>query len=240
MSEPKGLGISLGAVPPHPKSRDPIESDGNRHDVYFIPSTQPPQNATTSPTLTEFGESSPFSSPSPSATGGYPSPSGPIFGHSRANRAPSAPYIAPVPCGVKSRSYDGRMVGTYRSPPQVRLVPHRPAITLSHHDPSGLNTAPLSLRSPSVPGMRGGVGEGLSAREKRRRSHINSEKKRRESIKSGLVALSQIVPACQHPNDSKASILSKTREYILALESAISDLEGQKQGAMGEKIREVA
>jgi len=76
-------------------------------------------------------------------------------------------------------------------------------------------------------------------REKRRRSHINSEKKRRESIKSGLDALSQIVPACQHPHDSKVSILSKTREYILALESAISDLEGQQQGATGEKMREV-
>ncbi|KAF8242229.1 hypothetical protein K440DRAFT_524949, partial [Wilcoxina mikolae CBS 423.85] len=59
--------------------------------------------------------------------------------------------------------------------------------------------------------------EKLSKHEKRRRNHLNSEKKRRENIKGGMDALFQLVPACRDQQESKANILKKTKEYILEL-----------------------
>ncbi|KAI5857203.1 hypothetical protein BZA05DRAFT_433819 [Tricharina praecox] len=69
--------------------------------------------------------------------------------------------------------------------------------------------------------------EKLSKHEKRRRNHLNSEKKRRENIKSGMDALFQLVPACRDQQESKANILRKTRDYILELQGAVGAVEAE-------------
>lgn len=63
--------------------------------------------------------------------------------------------------------------------------------------------------------------EKISKHEKRRRNHLNSEKKRRENIKSGMDALFELVPACKDQQESKANILKKTKEFILDLQSML-------------------
>jgi hypothetical protein len=78
----------------------------------------------------------------------------------------------------------------------------------------------------------------LSKHEKRRRNHLNSEKKRRENIKSGMDALFTLVPACRDQAESKANILKKTKEYILELQKALYVGEAECR-RLGEENREL-
>ncbi|KAI5813440.1 Myc-type, basic helix-loop-helix domain-containing protein [Pyronema omphalodes] len=65
----------------------------------------------------------------------------------------------------------------------------------------------------------------ISKSEKRRRNHLNSEKKRRENIKSGMDALFHLVPACRDQQESKANILKKTKDYIVHLQNQCDSYE---------------
>ncbi|KAL7271573.1 hypothetical protein RUND412_005655 [Rhizina undulata] len=63
--------------------------------------------------------------------------------------------------------------------------------------------------------------EKISKTERRRRNHLNSEKKRREGIKSGMKALFDLVPTCKDAQESKANILKKAKYYILELHDSL-------------------
>jgi hypothetical protein len=90
--------------------------------------------------------------------------------------------------------------------------------TFGSHSIAGIDVAPLS-------GYPHGHDEKLSKNEKRRRNHLNSEKKRRENIKSGMDALFQLVPACRDQQESKANVLKKAKDYILTMQTHMSELE---------------
>ncbi|RPA73550.1 hypothetical protein BJ508DRAFT_186175, partial [Ascobolus immersus RN42] len=64
----------------------------------------------------------------------------------------------------------------------------------------------------------------LSKHEKRRRNHLNSEKRRRENIKGGMDSLVDLVPSCRNIQESKANILRKTKDYIMQLLASNRDL----------------
>jgi len=95
---------------------------------------------------------------------------------------------------------------------------------------AGIEMAPLS-------GYPHGHDEKLSKHEKRRRNHLNSEKKRRENIKSGMDALFQLVPACRDQQESKANILKKAKDYILAMQTHMSELESDCRRVTDENKR---
>lgn len=76
--------------------------------------------------------------------------------------------------------------------------------------------------------------ERLSKHEKRRRNHLNSEKKRRESIKGGMDALFEIVPDCRDIHMSKASILKKTKKHILDMHIALQEAQAELKRASHE------
>ena len=61
----------------------------------------------------------------------------------------------------------------------------------------------------------------LDKHEKRRRNHLESEKRRRENIKSGMDGLLALVPKCQDKGLSKAVILNETRDYVMELQNAL-------------------
>ncbi|TGZ80367.1 hypothetical protein EX30DRAFT_364590 [Ascodesmis nigricans] len=69
----------------------------------------------------------------------------------------------------------------------------------------------------------------VDRQEKRRKNHLNSEKKRRENIKCGMDALFDLVPACRDKGESKAQVLSKTKEYINQLKQEIDCLREENQ-----------
>jgi hypothetical protein len=93
--------------------------------------------------------------------------------------------------------------------------------------PSAFPPLPGIYHRPHHYGQQQHSEEKLSKHEKRRRNHLNSEKKRRENIKGGMDALFQLVPACRDQQESKANILKKTKEYILELQSTIFSIENE-------------
>lgn len=70
---------------------------------------------------------------------------------------------------------------------------------------------------------------GIDKHEKRRRNHLESEKRRRENIKSGMDGLLALVPKCQDKGLSKAVILNETRDYLVGLQNAVQRMERELQ-----------
>ena len=68
---------------------------------------------------------------------------------------------------------------------------------------------------------------------------MNSEKKRRESIKGGMDALLELVPGCRDVRLSKANVLKEAREYILELRGGWRELqvEIERQRRENEELR---
>jgi hypothetical protein len=58
----------------------------------------------------------------------------------------------------------------------------------------------------------------------RRQAHIVSEQKRRQTINEGFDELRFLVPTCHNLNDSKATILKKTVNYLKSLQQKIEEL----------------
>ncbi|PWW78897.1 hypothetical protein C7212DRAFT_341514 [Tuber magnatum] len=79
----------------------------------------------------------------------------------------------------------------------------------------------------------------LAKHEKRRISHLNSEKKRRESIKGGMDALLELVPGCRDVRLSKANVLKEARDYIMELRGGWRELqiEIERQRRDNEELR---
>lgn len=69
----------------------------------------------------------------------------------------------------------------------------------------------------------------LDKHEKRRRNHLESEKRRRENIKSGMDGLLSLVPKCQDKGLSKAVILNETRDYLMLLQDELRKSERELQ-----------
>lgn len=76
----------------------------------------------------------------------------------------------------------------------------------------------------------------LDKNERRRRNHLNSEKRRRENIKGGMDALVEIVPTCRNLTESKANILKKTKEYIIYLMNAFADAQMEIKRLRAENV----
>ena len=106
-----------------------------------------------------------------------------------------------------------------------------------HHHHLLLRGRSPSLRTSSSPHDRSK--DKLAKHEKRRISHLNSEKKRRESIKGGMDALLELVPGCRDVRLSKANVLKEAREYILELRGGWRELqvEIERQRRENEELR---
>ncbi|KAF8418560.1 hypothetical protein EV426DRAFT_315786 [Tirmania nivea] len=119
-----------------------------------------------------------------------------------------------------SRMYENRnncYPGRSHSPQPSQIMQY----SSSMHSSSlklGIPSSRLShSMDPDTPMMPEHHEEKITKQEKRRRAHLNSEKRRRENIKGGLDALVELVPYCKNIQESKANILKKTREYIFHL-----------------------
>ena len=123
------------------------------------------------------------------------------------------------------RVFDGR-INQYQS------KGHSPALSNRHpHNDSNPTTSLqvgmptnrlLHSMDPDTP-MMPEHEERITKQEKRRRNHLNSEKRRRENIKGGMDALVDLVPSCRNIQESKANILKKTREYIFQILNGYKD-----------------
>ncbi|KAF8458834.1 hypothetical protein BGX38DRAFT_289928 [Terfezia claveryi] len=119
-----------------------------------------------------------------------------------------------------SRMYenrDNRYPGRSHSPQSSQRMQHHSSIHSSSLQ-VGISSSRFShSMDPDTPMMPEHHEEKITKQEKRRRAHLNSEKRRRENIKGGLDALVELVPYCKNIQESKANILKKTREYIFHL-----------------------
>ncbi|KAG0000336.1 hypothetical protein BGZ79_006047 [Entomortierella chlamydospora] len=96
--------------------------------------------------------------------------------------------------------------------PPTRVLPPRAPQTSAPRKYHGrqtrkLPTAAPALKEPVAP--------------TRRVAHIISEQKRREKINGGFDELKSVIPECAQNTDSKATILRKAVDYIMALEDEL-------------------
>ncbi|KAG0136677.1 hypothetical protein HOY82DRAFT_598929 [Tuber indicum] len=121
------------------------------------------------------------------------------------------------------------------------LSPSTSSASRHHHHHHLLRGHSPSLRTSSSHNHHHPSKDRLAKHEKRRISHLNSEKKRRESIKGGMDALLELVPGCRDVRLSKANVLKEAREYILELRGGWRELqvEIERQRRENEELRRV-
>lgn len=158
------------------------------------------------------------------ATCQSPSGSGPTTPTSEHENATHALNIRHVSHSV-SRMYEDRdshYISKSHSPPPLHRIPlHASTHTNSLQMVIHSNRLSSSMEL-DIPLMVKSHEEKISKQEKRRRNHLNSEKRRRENIKGGMDALLELVPYCKNIQVSKANILKKTKDYIFDLERVSS------------------
>lgn len=120
-----------------------------------------------------------------------------------------------------SKSYTNESSRPHRHEGSISSIARRKH---SHHSPSHGVLAPPTLSSTRVNHgpeqnlqFASEPEEKITKQEKRRRNHLNSEKRRRENIKGGMDSLVDLVPTCRNIQESKANILKKTRDYMLTI-----------------------
>ncbi|KAH8150718.1 uncharacterized protein LAJ45_05414 [Morchella importuna] len=131
---------------------------------------------------------------------------------------------------------DGRGNATGSSYQHVQRNSHRYQQTHHHHQQHRISKSyqsssvrihgsisPHSL--PMRSSLPGNSEHKKSKHEIRRIKHLNSEKKRRETIKDGMEALFKLVPECTDKGTSKANILKMTKEFIVELHEGTTSLQ---------------
>lgn len=117
-----------------------------------------------------------------------------------------------------SGSHRDRISKPYQLPSHIRIRGHSPLLAHNHHHQHHDNNHHYHHHHHHPK-------DRLEKHEKRRISHLNSEKKRRESIKGGMDALLELVPGCRDVRLSKANVLREAREYILELRGGFREME---------------
>ena len=209
-----------------------LMNDIDGHSSLNIPSPISPRT-TRCPSLSESSFSQ-AACPSPSGSGPT-TPTSEHGGNAHAYTLRHGSYSVSRLYENRENRYPGR---SHSPQPPQRMQQHSSmhSSSLQMGIPSSRLSHSMDADTPMMPDHHE---EKITKQEKRRRAHLNSEKRRRENIKGGLDALVELVPYCKNIQESKANILKKTREYIFHLMHLYdkSQMEVKRLGQENKELR---